>query len=294
MNYIEEDISGSKMNSLPKVYYLSGYRAITDIFLVGCGGTGSYVAPQLARLNYLMGLVGVSRKRIIFIDGDSVEEKNISRQNFIKSDVGKNKAQVLAKRYSFAFQNEIHSYLKYLESEEDFLRIIKSSGRPSYPLIIGCVDNNKTRHVINRFIQSYNKSVFWVDSGNEETNGQVICSFKPIYNDSRGINPREAAPGSKGVFTTPTVVEVFDNMTDTGKFNSELSCAEASISNPQNIMTNVSAANLVVNYINKIYKRDDISSHGVIFTINNTFQTIINTVETLAKVNPERLCSWET
>lgn len=65
------------------------------IVLVGTGGTGGYIVPQLYRLLYALD----RPIRVILCDGDLVEEKNLGRQNFIEADLGKNKAMVLAERY---------------------------------------------------------------------------------------------------------------------------------------------------------------------------------------------------
>ena len=56
------------------------------IVLVGTGGTGGYIVPQLYRLLYALD----RPIWVILCDGDLVEEKNLGRQNFIEADLGKN------------------------------------------------------------------------------------------------------------------------------------------------------------------------------------------------------------
>lgn len=51
---------------------------MTDIIVVGCGGTGSHYIKELGRLLY--GMKAGDRVRLILVDGDSVEEKNLVRQ----------------------------------------------------------------------------------------------------------------------------------------------------------------------------------------------------------------------
>lgn len=66
-----------------------------QILMIGAGGTGGHIAPHLYRL-----LHALDRPvKVIIADGDIVEEKNLVRQNFIASDLGRNKAQVLAERF---------------------------------------------------------------------------------------------------------------------------------------------------------------------------------------------------
>jgi molybdopterin/thiamine biosynthesis adenylyltransferase len=67
-----------------------------SIILVGCGGTGSFAALNLARLAWAAR--SGKRFRLTFIDPDVVEEKNIGRQYFCPADVGQPKAWTLARR----------------------------------------------------------------------------------------------------------------------------------------------------------------------------------------------------
>ena len=57
-----------------------------SIVLVGCGGTGGYLVPKLARL--LMTLKQFKRETNFFltvVDPDTVEEANLYRQNFVRT-----------------------------------------------------------------------------------------------------------------------------------------------------------------------------------------------------------------
>ena len=72
------------------------------IVMIGCGGTGGHIAPYLYRLLYSV----FRPSTVILCDGDIVEKKNLVRQNFVACDLGRNKAEVLAERYSAAFGME--------------------------------------------------------------------------------------------------------------------------------------------------------------------------------------------
>ena len=78
------------------------------IVLVGTGGTGGYIVPQLYRLLYALD----RPIRVILCDGDLVEEKNLGRQNFIEADLGKNKAMVLAERYQKSTLSDLYRLLE--------------------------------------------------------------------------------------------------------------------------------------------------------------------------------------
>ena len=55
------------------------------IVMLGCGGTGGHIAPHLYRLLYSL----FRPAKVILCDGDIAEKKNLVRQNFIASDLGK-------------------------------------------------------------------------------------------------------------------------------------------------------------------------------------------------------------
>lgn len=59
----------------------------SEVLVLGAGGTGSNCAESLVRM-------GVGK--ITIVDGDKVELNNLNRQHYLPSDVGKNKAEVLA------------------------------------------------------------------------------------------------------------------------------------------------------------------------------------------------------
>lgn len=57
--------------------------------LLGGAGIGSIIAECALRFGF---------ENITIVDGDKVEESNLNRQNYVKSDIGKYKAEVLCKR----------------------------------------------------------------------------------------------------------------------------------------------------------------------------------------------------
>lgn len=159
--------------------------------VVGAGGNGGYLLPNLARQ------VGLSNKKrklenrnldsILVIDRDKVEPKNLIRQNFIDRDINKNKAEVLSQRYSRAFDTDISYLPEYIEHPFQLLHIMKTFGgernRDSFiPVLIGTVDNNKTRKIMYDAFKMYDRSAFLIDAGNEEYVGQVSIGFKSNKN----------------------------------------------------------------------------------------------------------------
>ncbi|HNA87040.1 MAG TPA: ThiF family adenylyltransferase, partial [Nitrospira sp.] len=72
------------------------------VIQIGCGGIGAFLGIHVARLARecfrLFDTVMVT-----FYDGDTIEEKNLRRQNFCQAEIGHNKAEALAFRLSTAW-----------------------------------------------------------------------------------------------------------------------------------------------------------------------------------------------
>ena len=186
-------------------------------------------------------------------DGDTVEEKNLVRQNFSAYDLGRNKARTMAERYADAFGIEPEYVPDFIEDKAQLAELIKPK---SYPLkkcdwykhkgrlvksvselviLIGAVDNNKSRRLCHEVFMK-TRDLVYIDSGNGEFSGQVVCGVRR---------------SGKTMFP-PVGTQYPDVLEETDKFPSELSCAEASVSAPQAITANVTAATIVVDLIYNI------------------------------------------
>ena len=82
------------------------------ITVVGCGGTGGFVAEGLCRL--LQG----RQATIVLVDHDRVEPHNLLRQNYYPEDEGRFKSQALADRLAKAYRRPV-GYSVYLFRDED-------------------------------------------------------------------------------------------------------------------------------------------------------------------------------
>ena len=225
------------------------------IIMLGAGGTGSYVAMHLYRLMHCLD----RSVRIIIADGDSVEEKNLVRQHFTVFDLGINKAKVLAERYAAAFKMKAEYIPDFIEEKERLRELLKPNYVPGEKntlipfkemvILLGCVDNNKSRRLYNEVFYEC-RDIIYIDSGNGEHSGQVVCGVR-----------RNGRTMSKPVgYVYPDVLE------DTDKFPSELSCAEASISAPQTIAANMTAATMIVNLLHNILVFGDNKVKSVSFS----------------------------
>jgi hypothetical protein len=163
----------------------------TSFVVIGAGGTGGRLVPLLAQ--FLKTATWLPNPKLYVVDHDIVEEKNLVRQNFIKLDLNRPKAVVLAERYSKAFDvnivpvvNKVEDYHRtgrnfHLDTSiVDEVERTQTLGQLNNTIIIMCVDSADARACILNHIfgqrMSGNKLI--IDAGNENDFGQVL-----IYND---------------------------------------------------------------------------------------------------------------
>lgn len=237
------------------------------IVMLGAGGTGGHIAPHVYRLLYALD----RSVRFIICDGDVVERKNLVRQNFTPADLGENKARVLAERYSSVFGMETEYVPSFVENEEQLNYLLKpqtfhrgfygSTPVMELVILIGAVDNNRSRQLCHKvFYQA--KELVYIDSGNGEHTGQVVCGVRR----------------SSRTYYRPIGALYPDVLKNTDKFPTELSCAEASVSAPQSMAANITAATAVVDMIYNILALGDSTVRQVTFATRS-----VNVRPTLAK-----------
>lgn len=201
-----------------------------SLSLVGCGGTGSWLAPAIARIGKIL-LERGKEVEIFFVDPDLVEEKNIYRQNFCQAEIGKFKAETLAKRYGLAWGIEIRAIARKFDP-----------GLVHNTVIIGCVDNAGARRVIANSIQ-YGRG-WWLDCGNTKNNGQVLLGGG---NDLRTFD----LPGYCGFLPSPADQhpELLKRTPKNQSIDTNLSCAEMAMQDSQGLAINQRMAAEAADYL---------------------------------------------
>lgn len=160
------------------------------VFVIGTGGTGGHIAPNLARM--IAYHQNTSNTKVVFIDGDSFEESNMYRQLVGPSQVGLNKARAMV---------DLCAYLGLsdnIECKEEFLNaqlFTPMIRRAMAPLIVCAVDNDATRKEVIEVIEMNCKDdFFFVTPGNsdgtETVKGQTLW-YGRINGQNYGLNPAE-------------------------------------------------------------------------------------------------------
>lgn len=203
------------------------------LFLVGCGGTGSWLAPAVARVGKLLIEKFNKTVEITFFDPDCVEEKNIYRQNFCAAEIGMNKAEALADRYGQAWGIEIGAMNQ---------KFSRGHGFPS--VIIGCVDSTVARKNISEYVNG----CCWLDCGNTKNYGQILLGT------GRGFDKAFVIPGYCGTLPYPHVQH--PELIEKPQFNEkpiikgeELSCADMALQDSQGLSINQRIAAEAADYL---------------------------------------------
>lgn len=159
--------------------------------IIGGGGTGGRLVPLIVQ--FLKTATWIHEPKVFILDFDKVEDKNLVRQNFIKLDLGRFKAQVLAERYGRAFDIDVtainHKVLSASTSGSGYSLtpddVMTGRGLRLHELtnavVFMCVDSMEARKAILSHLvkSSAPQTLLVIDAGNENDYGQVLL-YNPI------------------------------------------------------------------------------------------------------------------
>jgi ThiF family len=208
--------------------------------LVGCGGIGGHLAPNLCRFLYAERRAA----HVVLIDGDAFEERNRSRMRFSGYD---NKAVALARELATAFGSvlTIEPVAEYVTGTN----VAGLIGEGDWVFL--AVDNFATRHLIDEHCRAL-RDVTLVSGGNDgvedghdgtygniqvvrRRDGRALTSSLGRFHPEIAV-PRDAVPGGA-------------------------SCAElAQGGAPQLLFTNLAVASAMLNAFYRLLRGSD--EHG--------------------------------
>jgi len=124
-----------------------------NIILVGCGGTGGFIAQCLAKS---------TKRPVVLVDGDTFEKKNLDRQLHDTSVIGKNKAEVRHAVFAETASCKMSFVPKYLDV----------NFKPEkYPLFMCAVDNHPARKLCLGLADEYKGCA--IITGNETIDAEA-------------------------------------------------------------------------------------------------------------------------
>ncbi len=226
------------------------YEREVTLVLVGCGGTGGFLAEAVCRL-----LIG-RQAQLCLVDMDRVEPHNVARQAFDRSEVGHFKAEVLARRLSRRFGREIgYSVLPY---DRELHTQVFDHPRSRLNLILGCVDNAAARRAIAETLAApvggygYQRAaggVWWLDSGNGRNSGQILLGNMTRPEELRGAFASQA--GICRALPAPSL-QWPDLLEGPPAPQPRLDCAEAIAQGDQGPTINQMVAAIAASFVEKL------------------------------------------
>lgn len=235
-------------------YFMNPTHPVT-ISLVGCGGTGCQVLSSLGRIDHCLKSLGHPGLHVSLFDPDVVTESNRGRQLFCKTDIGLNKALVMASRINAFFGTSWEAIPRYFDER---------SGRSSN-ITISCVDNLSSRSAIAGYLKGYAAAYsghgpyltpyYWMDFGNGKETGQVVLGTVTKVKQAKSKQYGTVAK-------LPVFTERF-RIKDIDEAESGPSCSLAEALEKQDLFINSSLAQLGCDLLWKLLKDGVIRSAGL-------------------------------
>ena len=254
----------------------------TCLVMVGCGGTGSWLAPHIVRLARLLRETRDQQVTAVFWDHDHVEAKNIFRQNFCEAEIGTNKAVALAQRYGHAWGIPIAAvdrpFDKNIATKNEF---VPSYSNQRTTVFVTCVDNNTARREVANMCKSW--PIWWVDTGNLKTSGQVSVGRELFESEPSPLRLPSAttwAPPPSLQF--PNIMRNTQEDIQSADYTN-LSCAELALVDEQGISINHSIASAAASLLAKMLVTKDLRYHCAYMSLDAGTQFVYNSPRILRK-----------
>lgn len=230
------------MNSTSKEF--APTQMISRVVLVGCGGTGSVWASAICRIIYDLSERGQHIPELWFVDHDKVEHKNVGRQMFVESEIGRYKADVLARRFNLSLGLNIQWFAEPFDAQKH---------AHVSTLLCGAVDNHLARRALAR------ANCTWIDAGNHRTAGQVI-----VGNTDKAHAVVSAFKAARVAYL-PNAALLFPSLLEPEPIQQEqpqpdLSCADLVVRGEQHLLINTLMASVAAQYTYLLLNHEPVKS----------------------------------
>ena len=241
------------------------------IGIVGCSGTGSPVIEQLVRL-------GVGK--VILIDPDTIELKNVNRILYSTIETAKNhspKVEVLRKAIKeIGLGTEVLTFQTNLYDSTEALKALIICD-----IVFGCMDSVDGRYLLNQLCSFY--LIPYFDLGVKlEADGKG--GIEKICATTHFIQPGKSSLITRGLYTMEEVRaagQYRKNPQEYEKLKKEAYIKNVNVNNPAVISINMQIASHAVNeFLNRVhpYKSEPIDQYSA-STIDITEGYIVNVPE---------------
>lgn len=258
---MRKNIKKKPAEHIEYVHYTAPYLVDPEhpisVNLIGCGGTGSQMLAQLARVHISLRALGHPGFQVTVYDPDVVTDANMGRQLFSKVDIGSPKAMVLVTRVNRFFNLNWVSIASLYGTAA-----VKSDAAN---ITITCTDNVLSREVVSRL---HNKAydpdnedwihktpAYWLDLGNRKTTGQVV-----LGTIGHIAQPKKTKHTVKYL---PTIFGLFPDLKKHEDKDTTPSCSLAEALDRQDLFINSILAQYGAQLIWRMFRELKINYHGV-------------------------------
>lgn len=254
----------------------------THLFLIGCGGSGSWLAPHIVRIAKLLAKLQ-EEVSLTFWDYDTVEAKNIFRQNFCSAETGLNKAAALAHRYGLAWGVPIQAMEEPFSGKHNVLsKSLEHFYRWDRNVVfVTCVDRNAARQEVAKVCRNY--PTWWIDTGNLKTSGQVavgreLFEKEPFPLHLPSVTTWTPAPSLQ----FPHVMKSEQQEVQPVDYTN-LSCAELALVDEQGLSINHSIASAAASMLARMLVTRDLRYHCAYVSLEAGTQFVYNSPRILRR-----------
>ena len=215
-----------------------------NLVLAGVGATGSWLLPELARLDRtLLHLGHPEGLHVAVWDGDTVTPVNIGRQGFLPGDLRHNKAVALVHRLNLTWGLRWEAKPVHLASER--------VGGLAADVLVTCTDSAKFRVELGRRYRKVSSSTLWLDCGNAEHTGQVVLGHL-------------GKPNSSSELRLPNVFDLYEaELLASVGIDTGPSCSVEEALRHQDLTVNVLVAAHAYNLLWNLLRHGGLDAHGV-------------------------------
>lgn len=247
-------------------YLLNPEHPVT-IQVIGCGGTGSQMLTQLARINEALKKLGHIGIHVTCFDNDIITEANLGRQLFSASELGMNKAVALITRMNRFFGTSWKAMPMQFSS-----KLAKEERRSN--ITISCVDSISARIEIEECLKPtprhghpYETLYYWMDIGNTQNSGQFIIGTVGVIDQPSPCANNPEAIDSTAASDLPTIFEKFPAMKKQKEKASGPSCSLAEALDKQDLFINSTIAQYAAGLLWKLFREGKINYHGAFINL---------------------------
>ncbi len=222
-------------------------NAPVNVVVVGCGGTGSAIVSGLPHLHQAMVAYGhPGGLAVTLVDADRISAANCVRQPFSESEIGLNKAVILASRVNVFWGLRWQAREEYVDERWSL----------DADIIIGCVDTRGARKKIAES-PMYKEASYYLDIGNSADSGQFILG-QPA--NSANLNDPMRLLTAAELFP-----EIIDPALD--RKDSLPSCSAVDALEKQEPFVNQTLAYHALALLARVFRHGSISYHGAFLNL---------------------------